>query len=63
MKEKEKCEQVACITCNTEVRRKEECLSFVHHKATGEMKPLAGGVGYFEICKTWGHHLTTCTLF
>jgi hypothetical protein len=30
--------------------------------ATGAPNPLAGTVGYYEICKTWGHHLTSCPL-
>jgi hypothetical protein len=30
--------------------------------ATGAPNPLAGGVGYCEICKTQGHHLTSCPL-
>jgi hypothetical protein len=30
--------------------------------ATGAPNPLLGGVGYCEICKTWGHHLTTFPL-
>jgi hypothetical protein len=30
--------------------------------ATGAPNPLVGGVGYCEICKTWGHHLTACPL-
>jgi hypothetical protein len=30
--------------------------------ATRAPNPLEGGVGYCEICKTWGHHPTTCPL-
>jgi hypothetical protein len=30
--------------------------------ATGAPNPLVGGVGYCEICKTWGHHPTAFPL-
>jgi hypothetical protein len=61
-KEKEKHEQVWCITCKTKGHRKDECPTFVQYMATGALNPLAGGVGYCEICKTWGHHPTAFPL-
>jgi hypothetical protein len=61
-KEKEKCEQVWCITCKTEGHQKEECPTFAQYMDIGEPNPLVGGVGYCEICKTWGNHPTACLL-
>jgi hypothetical protein len=57
-KEKEKGEHVWCITCKIKIHIKEECLAFAQYMAIGETNPFVGGVGYCEICKTWGHHLT-----
>jgi hypothetical protein len=61
-KEKEKREHVWCITCKIEGHRKEVCPTFAQYMATGESNLLEEGVGYCEICKTWGHHLTTFLL-
>jgi hypothetical protein len=61
-KEKEKHEQVWCITCKTEGHHKDECPTFAQYMATGAPNPLEGGVGYCEICKTWGHHPTAFPL-
>jgi hypothetical protein len=57
MKEKEKNEHVWCITCKMKGHQKEEFPTFVQYMATGEENPLEGGVGYCEICNTWGHHI------
>jgi len=53
-KEKEKCEHIWCITCKTEGHRKEECPKLAQYMAIEAPYPLTGGVGYCEICKTWG---------
>jgi hypothetical protein len=59
MKEKEKHEHVWCIKCKTNGHRKEECPTFVKYMDTREFDPLVGGVGYYDICKTWGNHLNS----
>jgi hypothetical protein len=56
MKGKEKCEQVWCITCKTKGHCKEEYPTFVKCMAIRAPNPLVEGVGYCEICKTWGNH-------
>jgi hypothetical protein len=58
-KEKDKCEHVWCITCKTKGHKKEECPTFTQYMVTEALDPLVGGVGYCEICKTWGNHSTT----
>jgi len=57
-KEKEKCVHVWGITCKIEGHHKEDYPTFVQYMVIGAPNPLTRGVGYCEICKTWGHHLT-----
>jgi hypothetical protein len=61
-KEREKCEQVWCIKCKKKGHCKDECPTFAQYMATGASNSLTRGVGYREICETWGHHPTVCPL-